>query len=185
MESARTSAGQDAIDQTPQQLATPLESSPEVPLPIPTPTATPATAAQGQAQGQGQGPPGTAPGARVAIPRLTSATRPSAPVRVTRACVQCHRKKRKCDGRKPRCGFCMRSGAVCTYSKSKRESQQLEVRSLEQRIRAYESVLQEIVEKSSTSSPGAGDSRRVIQDAIQVGLSLLAVYGVISEADLW
>lgn len=166
MESARTSAGQDATDQTPQQLATPLESSPEVPLPITTPTA----AAQGQAQGQGQGPPGTAPGARVAIPRLTSATRPSAPVRVTRACVQCHRKKTKCDGRKPRCGVCMRSGAVCTYSKSKRESQQLEVRSLEQRIRAYESVLQEIVEKSSTGSPGgAGDSRRVIQDAIQVG----------------
>lgn len=61
----------------------------------------------------------------------------------------------------------MRSGAVCTYSKSKRESQQLEVRSLEQRIRAYESVLQEIVEKSSTSSPGGAG--RVIQDAIQVG----------------
>lgn len=180
MECARTSAGQDAFDQTPQQLATPLESSPDAPFltpttPTPTPTHTPAATITAQSQAQGPGAPGIASGSRIAIPRLQSVAKLPAPIRITRACVQCQRKKTRCDGRKPRCGFCMRSGAACTHSKSKRENQELQVRSLGQRIRAYESVLQEIVERSATSSPGnAGDSRRVIQDAIQVGLPDLA-----------
>ncbi|KAL6230094.1 hypothetical protein BDW75DRAFT_79333 [Aspergillus navahoensis] len=148
------SLGQDLIDQ-PLQLATPLDSDPGSPLPAnrhtagarspSRPSPTPTTAAEG----------------RVAIPRLGTSDRVLSHTRIPRACAKCQRKKTKCDGRKPTCGFCLRSGAACTYTRSKRESQQLQFQSLEKRLIAYESLLREIVSQSTQ------ENRQSIHDAIQ------------------
>ncbi|KAL3454949.1 hypothetical protein BJX64DRAFT_273219 [Aspergillus heterothallicus] len=155
MESA-ASGHNNVIDQLPQQLASPLESSGaslspaniSLPLPSPATTSTPNST--------------TTPDAKVPIPRLQGVSDPSRPQpRTVRACAQCQRKKIKCDGAKPKCRFCERSGALCTYTKSKRESQQLRFQSFEQRINAYESLLQEIISQSNTQ-----ENRQSIQDAI-------------------
>ncbi|KAL2834147.1 hypothetical protein BJY01DRAFT_224420 [Aspergillus pseudoustus] len=151
MESAIS--GHNVTDQPPQQLATPLESPGEksptnILLPSLSPTAT-------------STPSSTTPDAKVAIRRL-GVPEPSRPQsRTVRACAQCQKKKIKCDGAKPKCRFCARSGAACTYTKSKRESQQLQFQTFEQRISAYESLLEEIISQGTTQ-----DNRRSIQDAI-------------------
>ncbi|KAL4920372.1 hypothetical protein BDW62DRAFT_16515 [Aspergillus aurantiobrunneus] len=137
------SCDQNAIDQPPQQLATPLASSPDAPFPA-TSNSSPAH----------QWP------TRVPIPRVNTFNSAIIQPRITRACVSCQKKKTKCDGRKPRCGCCLRLGAVCTYTKSKREHQQLQLRSLEQRLSAYESLLQDIISRSNP------ESRQGVQDAI-------------------
>ncbi|KAL4820614.1 hypothetical protein BDW67DRAFT_152765 [Aspergillus spinulosporus] len=147
------SLDQNLIDQ-PQQLATPLDSDPGSPLPANSNTA-------------GARPPSrpsvspTAAEARVPIPRLGASERVLGHTRIPRACANCQKKKTKCDGRKPTCGFCLRSGAACTYTRSKRESQQLQVQSLEKRLAAYESVLREIVSRSDH------DHRQSIHHAIR------------------
>ncbi|KAL2809643.1 hypothetical protein BJX63DRAFT_404927 [Aspergillus granulosus] len=149
----RVSSGDNVNDQPPQRLATPLES-PETqspanilfPLVFPTP---------------GSPPSSTAPDTKLPIPRLRARERSRNNPRLVRACTQCQKKKIKCDGAKPKCGLCERSGAICSYTKSKRESQQLQFQSFEQRISTYESLLREIVSQSTTP-----DNRQSIQDAI-------------------
>ncbi|KAL4880522.1 hypothetical protein BJY04DRAFT_207970 [Aspergillus karnatakaensis] len=143
------SSGPNIVDQPSHQLASPQDSCPESPfpanaLPFPSPARTNSTAST----------------FTVPIPRAAALDRSSIQPRITRACVYCQKKKTRCDGRKPRCGFCERSGTVCTYTKSKRENQQLQVRTLESRISAYESLLEEIFAGSSD------ESRESIQDAI-------------------
>ncbi|KAL2786409.1 hypothetical protein BJX66DRAFT_31266 [Aspergillus keveii] len=144
------------IDLPPQQLATPLDSpgtsgtfqSPTYNLPSLSPT-TSATS------------PATSDANKVPIPRIAVPETPRNQPRTVRACAQCQKKKTKCDGAKPKCRFCERSGAICTYTKSKRESQQLQFQSFEQRINAYESLLQEIISQNNTQG-----NRQSIQDAI-------------------
>ncbi|KAL3468892.1 hypothetical protein BJX99DRAFT_97439 [Aspergillus californicus] len=134
------------IDQPPQQLATPLDS--------------PGTSSLSSIR-RFPSPNVTSPAseARVAIPRVAVPERPQP--RITRACVLCQKKKTKCDGRKPKCGFCLRSGTVCVYSKSKRENQQLQLHNLEDKINAYEALLQDVFSQSGQ------DGRRLIQDAMK------------------
>ncbi|KAL4979622.1 hypothetical protein BDW66DRAFT_157092 [Aspergillus desertorum] len=147
------SFNQELIDQ-PQQLATPLDSDPGSPLPANSNTA-------GARSPSRPSPTPTAAEARVAISKLGASDRVLSHTRIPRACANCQKKKTRCDGRKPACGFCLRSGATCTYTKSKRESQQLQVQSLEKRLIAYESLLQEIVTKCSQ------EDRQSIHDAIR------------------
>jgi hypothetical protein len=151
------SLDQNLIDQ-PQQLATPLDSDPGSPL-----LANSNTAGARSPSRPSASP--TAAEARVPIPRLSTSERVLGHTRIPRACANCQKKKTKCDGRKPTCGFCLRSGAACTYTKSKRESQQLQVQSLEKRLTAYESLLREIVSRSDH------DHRQTIHDAIRVCLA--------------
>ncbi|KAL5336038.1 hypothetical protein BJX70DRAFT_390231 [Aspergillus crustosus] len=141
--------GHNVTDQPPQQLASPLESSAESPvpanaLPFPSPVRTNSTAST----------------STVPIPRLVAPSRASPQPRITRACVPCQKKKTRCDGRKPKCTFCLRSDTVCSYTKSKRENEQLQFRTLEQRVGAYESLLEEIFAQSSQ------ENRELIQTSI-------------------
>ncbi|CEN61698.1 hypothetical protein ASPCAL08348 [Aspergillus calidoustus] len=145
------------IDAPPPHLATPLDSPgtsgsfqfPTSNLPSLSPTTSPTS-------------PATSDANKVPIPRIPVPETPRTQPRTVRACAQCQKKKTKCDGAKPKCRFCERSGAICTYTKSKRESQQLQFQSFEQRINAYESLLQEIISQNNTQ-----DSRLSIQDAIR------------------
>ncbi|KAL4990407.1 hypothetical protein BDW68DRAFT_194676 [Aspergillus falconensis] len=148
------SLGQDMVDQ-PQQLATPLDSDPGSPLPANSNTA------GSRSPSRPSPTPTAAAEARVAIPRLGASDRVPSHTRISRACASCQKKKTKCDGRKPTCSFCLRTGAPCTYTKSKRESQQLQVQSLEKRLIAYESLLRKIVSQSSQ------ENRQSIHDAIR------------------
>ncbi|KAL4910819.1 hypothetical protein BDW74DRAFT_2992 [Aspergillus multicolor] len=146
-----TSSERNVTDQ-PQQLATPLDSDPGSPFPPSSNT----TGARFPSR-----PSPTASEAKVLIPRSNASDRVLGHARIPRACANCQKKKTKCDGRKPTCGLCLRSGTLCAYTKSKRENQQLQVQSLEQRVLAYESLLREIVSQSPQ------DNRQSIHDAIQ------------------
>ncbi|KAL4996014.1 hypothetical protein BDV10DRAFT_173252 [Aspergillus recurvatus] len=148
------SLDQDVPDQ-PQQLATPLDSDPGSPLPANSNTA------GARSPSRPSPTPIAAADARVAIPKLGASDRALRHTRSSRACANCQKKKTKCDGQKPTCSFCLRLGAACTYTKSKRESQQLQVQSLEKRLIAYESLLREIVSQSSQGN------RQSIHDAIR------------------
>ncbi|KAL4869230.1 hypothetical protein BDV12DRAFT_185293 [Aspergillus spectabilis] len=142
-------SGDNVTDQPPHQLVSPLDSSPESPFPansrpFPSPARTNSVAST----------------ATVPISRARAPDGASTQPRIKRACVQCQKKKTRCDGRKPKCGFCQRSGTGCTYTKSKRENQQLQFSTLQQKISAYESLLQEIFAQSSQ------ENRESIQSAI-------------------
>jgi hypothetical protein len=41
---------------------------------------------------------------------------------MSRACVQCHRKKTKCDMVQPSCGLCLRTASECQYPSERRQS---------------------------------------------------------------
>ncbi|KAI9374325.1 hypothetical protein BJX61DRAFT_551505 [Aspergillus egyptiacus] len=151
----REGCDHNVIDQSPQ-LATPLDSTPGSPC-----LAGNQNPTLNRSSGSLNRTSSAESDGRVAIPRLVSTSeKPLGHARITRACALCQRKKTKCDGRRPRCGLCQRSGTVCTYTQSKREHQQLQLRTLKGRIHAYESLLQEIFSNSSE------DGRRSIQDAI-------------------
>ncbi|KAL4811064.1 hypothetical protein BDV18DRAFT_155674 [Aspergillus unguis] len=150
---------QPAID--PQsKLATPLDSdsstpsransftSPTAPAPALTPISIP------RSQSLSESRPGTR--SRSSSGQLTASHS-----RTQRACTFCQKKKTKCDGRKPKCGFCVRSGVPCVYGTSKRENNQLHVRTLEQKLGAYESLLRDLVSRST------GDGRQLLEEAIQ------------------
>ncbi|KAI9823373.1 MAG: hypothetical protein M1826_007784 [Phylliscum demangeonii] len=105
--------------------------------------------------GPGLAPPGvTPPGLRplkVAIPRLpvepeasyTSAPTPPTPdrPRIAHACEPCRSRKTKCTGERPRCGHCVEHGLLCLYADGKRDRARKEMGDLQERVEAYEKLL--------------------------------------------
>jgi hypothetical protein len=88
-------------------------------------------------------------GGKIAIPRLSDRPGELRSLRTTRACVPCHEKKAKCNGQQPKCRTCQRMNRVCTYAASKRDTQRLKLRSLQQKAQVYETLLGEIISQAT------------------------------------
>ncbi|KAE8154431.1 Zn(II)2Cys6 transcription factor [Aspergillus avenaceus] len=86
---------------------------------------------------------------KLPIPRLWTPPVTSQRQRTSRACVACHQRKTKCDGRKPQCKQCRQLGFSCSYVGSKRERERSELQSVKAKIKSYEDLLQKIVTESS------------------------------------
>ncbi|KAF5874857.1 putative c6 transcription factor protein [Botrytis fragariae] len=75
--------------------------------------------------------------------------------RIDLACVECRRRKRKCDGRKPQCSSCQAQERDCVYdherSNRKRKRDPEEVEQLEEQI---EILLQRVKELENEASSG-------------------------------
>ncbi|EIM20008.1 hypothetical protein WALSEDRAFT_58407 [Wallemia mellicola CBS 633.66] len=81
------------------------------------------------------------------------------------ACLACRRKKTRCDGSKPICGNCVKSGGLeCVYDDEARQSvrRMTKLRAYEERIRDLEMELQNIKLGNNTdiqgSSPGTSNT---------------------------
>ncbi|KAJ5740589.1 hypothetical protein N7493_000461 [Penicillium malachiteum] len=81
---------------------------------------------------------------RVAIPRLPDRSPLKKPSRVARACNECRSRKAKCDGRRPKCGQCVKTSLSCVYSKPKRDREKVELEWMKQKVDIYEKLLLEI-----------------------------------------
>ncbi|PLB48594.1 putative C6 transcription factor [Aspergillus steynii IBT 23096] len=111
-------------------------------------------------EGQLPGPVSAPAQRKRAIPRSATAGT-IGPRRTPRACVSCREKKSKCDGVRPKCKLCAQTSTVCSYVRSKRETQQWQLQSLRRRIDTYEDLLREILSHSNA------EDRRSIEDVVE------------------
>lgn len=82
---------------------------------------------------------------RLPIPRLPNRHAYRKPGRVSRACDECRSQKKKCDGHLPTCGQCTSAKlASCTYSKSKRDRERIELELAKEKNDRYERLLREV-----------------------------------------
>ncbi|KAF9890106.1 hypothetical protein FE257_006267 [Aspergillus nanangensis] len=86
---------------------------------------------------------------KIAIPRLNTRRHAIQRPRTSRACVPCHDRKAKCDGRRPTCRQCLGLEIECSWAWSKREREDWELESARSRIHTYEALLGEILDRSS------------------------------------
>ncbi|KAJ6036398.1 hypothetical protein N7540_000677 [Penicillium herquei] len=87
---------------------------------------------------------------RVAIPRLPDQSPVKKPSRVARACNECRSRKAKCDGRRPKCGQCVKTTLACVYSEPKRDREKVELEWMKQKVDTYEKLLLEISQQVDT-----------------------------------
>ncbi|KAL4961175.1 uncharacterized protein BDV14DRAFT_211251 [Aspergillus stella-maris] len=86
------------------------------------------------------------------------------PVRVSVACEYCRKRKRKCDGLRPSCSFCLARNRVCEYTTEKRVKRRVDpdyVRALEDQI----AVLKEQLVQAQCSKPSTLSSD-VVRDEL-------------------
>ncbi|KAF8537240.1 fungal-specific transcription factor domain-containing protein [Trichophaea hybrida] len=82
---------------------------------------------------------------KVAIPRVRI-TEPRQKLtthrdRVSHACEECRRRKRKCDGQRPECGDCKAALLTCRYGDGKRNLAKKKMKRLEEKVKLYENLL--------------------------------------------
>ena len=78
------------------------------------------------------------------------------------ACVECKRKKAKCDGVKPACRRCVDRGVDCVYNAIS-PSQRMNV--LREQIKQYEAELKRLRSKNAFLASSSSDAVTLVQDA--------------------
>ena len=97
--------------------------------------------------------------------------------RISKACVACRKRKRKCDGAMPECGSCVRVGADCEYPQQtrRRGPQAGMVQKLRAQVSALESELHRERSRNSNAAAVAVAAGNMAEHA-NIGV-LLARYG--------
>ncbi|KAF2461172.1 fungal-specific transcription factor domain-containing protein [Lineolata rhizophorae] len=82
-------------------------------------------------------------------------------LRSGQACRVCRKRKNKCDGTRPACGFCTKRGSECVYDNPYKSMQIDEgyVESLEEKVRKLEEDLRQSVGQARESALGRAESR--------------------------
>lgn len=98
--------------------------------------------ARGFGLGTRQTPDSSTPSSKVLISRASQLRSPGNG-RVKKACIDCRKRKTKCNGRHP-CSRCASLGITCVYADGRREIIDSRLKKLEKQVQAYDQLLKEI-----------------------------------------